>query len=345
MRLLRRVFVLATLLCASEAFGDSADGEAPNMQNVTTCFSGFFGDYEGWVSTLERTKKQFNKSDFLRSNPKSRYEEFKAQLDCEWFDYSVNDLLIRGFVVRPKRQGKSVYPVIIFNRGGNGDFGAVTPGYLFQRIFPIASDGFIVIGSQYRGVHYKDSPSRAVGSDEFGGKEIDDVLKLLPLIDSMPEADRRRIGIWGWSRGGIMAFLSARLSARFSALAAVASPGDLLQELELRPEMENVYSQLIPNYKDEKVPALLARSPLSIIEHLPLKLPILLLHGQADQKVPASSALSMASKLQALNRPYKLIIYENGTHELTGLDNEVIREISSWFKTKLSGEPEQGLVR
>ena len=61
----------------------------------------------------------------------------------------------------------------------------------------IASQGYIVVASQYRG------NGGSEGREEFGGSDVKDILNLFPLIDNLHNADNKNIGMFGWSRGGM----------------------------------------------------------------------------------------------------------------------------------------------
>jgi dipeptidyl aminopeptidase/acylaminoacyl peptidase len=54
-------------------------------------------------------------------------------------------------------------------------------------------------------------------------------------------------------------------------------------------------------------------------------------HGGADEEVP-SQALTFASKLEELHKPYELVVYANDTHEVTNNTNDRNARIVSWFK-------------
>lgn len=132
-----------------------------------------------------------------------------------------------------------------------------------------------------------------------------------------------------------MTYLAATKTDRLRAIAVGGTPTDLFAELSLRPEMERVFRARIPNYDENKETALTARSAARWAEKLESGLPILILHGQLDKSVSLDSALNMAAILQDLNHPFKLVVYEDGTHGLMEHRDEVRRELSAWFKEKL----------
>jgi dipeptidyl aminopeptidase/acylaminoacyl peptidase len=262
--------------------------------------------------------------------PEADYENYKSALECNVITYPVGNLTIRGVYVRPKGAEGEDLPVLIVNRGGNGPSGAWNFSRLFQRVLPLADAGYIVIGSQYRGSRKGDDPS-VYGSDEFGGEDINDVLALFDLIDRFPGADESRIGMYGWSRGGFMALMVATRTDRLKAMAVGGTPTDLAAELEIRPEMERVFRVRIPNYDDNKRAALEARSAVRWAEEIDADLPILILHGEQDDRVSLNSALQLARDLRKLQHPHKLITYEDGSHGLLERNGEVIDELVSWF--------------
>jgi dipeptidyl aminopeptidase/acylaminoacyl peptidase len=67
------------------------------------------------------------------------------------------------------------------------------------------------VASQYRG------NAGGEGKEEFGGRDVDDVLNLIKLLISLPQADAKRIGMYGWSRGGMMTYQALARSDQVAA--------------------------------------------------------------------------------------------------------------------------------
>lgn len=224
-----------------------------NFLNVNSCFSGPTATFDTWWSLMaskpgmaERMAHPENLQ--AQAELRKKFEHYQSTIICENFDYLVDGVQVRGFYVAPKpanKKSKTKLPLIIFNRGGNGDFGASVFGYILENFFPMAEQGFVVVGSQYRGF-IKNIPNS--GTDEFGGKDLNDVLKLVDLAGSFPQVDSKKIGMYGASRGGMMAYMAAKQSPKISALAVHGGVVDLNKELAFRPEMEAVYRARIPNY-------------------------------------------------------------------------------------------------
>ena len=219
------------------------------------------------------------------------------------------------------------HPCLIYNRGGNREFGANSPLRVARRLAKFASWGYVVVASQYRG------NAGGEGQEEFGGADVADVLNLIPLLESLPgEADATRMGMIGFSRGGLMTYLALAGTDRMKAAAIVAGVTDSRSGIDERPDMETyVYSELIPDYWQVKDEALLARSPVAWPERLSATTPILLLHGTADWRVHPSESMRMAQALYDLRRPFRLVMYEGADHGLSEHRSEAYAQIRSWL--------------
>jgi len=184
----------------------------------------------------------------------------------------------------------------------------------------------VVVASQYRG------NGGGEGKEEFGGADVDDVLNLVPLLESLPRADATRIGMYGWSRGGMMTYIALTKTDRIAAAIVGAGMADAYDTINRRPEMESdVIAQLVPDYEQNKDAALTARSAVRWADRLPAKTPLLILHGSADGRVDPGQALAMASALQANKRPYRLVLFEGGQHSLIEHRVEVDRLAREWL--------------
>jgi dipeptidyl aminopeptidase/acylaminoacyl peptidase len=243
------------------------------------------------------------------------------------FTYESDGLKVCGYMAAPRQSGP--LPCVIENRGGNRDFGAWTDTNSVRWMAPLAAAGYFVIASNYRG-----SPG-SEGREEFGGADVNDVLNLLPLIDSLKEEiDPARIGMEGWSRGGMMTYLALTRTKRIAAAVIGSGEVDLAEGIKLRPEMEtNVIGELVPGYATNKARALRARSAVHWPEKLAKDTPILLLAGTADWRVNPMNSLRMAEKLYQQRHPFRIVMFEGGDHGLSEHRDERDRITLNWFNT------------
>ncbi len=237
--------------------------------------------------------------------------------------YSSDGLAIRGFVAKPKSHGP--HPCIIYNRGGNRDFASITPHVASNLLGRLASWGYVVVASQYRG------SSGSEGLDQFGGDDVNDVMNLLPLLEREEGADASRIGMFGGSRGGMMTCLALTRTDRIAAAVLRCGVSDLTGWKDERGDMESVFSELIPGFTAGDDSTLITRSPIFWPEKLCKKTPLLLLQGSADWRVSPVSALRFAEALLKVKHPFRLVMLEGADHALTEQIPERDRQARDWF--------------
>ena len=300
------------------------------MLEPKNCFRGPFETYDAWTSALKKNKDRFNVEAFQRFFPAEKFNQRKTDLDCTDFTYQSDDFNVEGFYLAPKSPEKPL-PVVIFNRGGNAGFGYVVFGAKMDLPAELASEGYIVLGSQYRGA------SRRVennGKDEFGGADVNDVLALIDIAKSLPHADTSRIALVGWSRGVMQSYLAAKQLPDVKAIVSVAGNADLKQAIVWRPEMEKVYAARMPDYANQKEQLLTERSVINWVDQLP-PAPILMLHGTADTRVNVEQSRLLASALNAANHTNKLVTFEGDNHGLTLHRTAAFSEIKDWLQQYL----------
>ncbi|WP_296149627.1 prolyl oligopeptidase family serine peptidase [uncultured Flavobacterium sp.] len=247
-------------------------------------------------------------------------------------DYkSADNLNIKGFLITPKDTSRT-YPVIIYNRGGNGSFGMVSESLIVRFLSRIASHGFIVIGSQLRGSEGSE------GVDEFGGREIEDVLSLFPIIGNLKSADTAKIGQIGWSRGGITNFQLLKKSSKLRTTVNIAGPSDILKTK--RKIMFEVYRNRVPNYAIDSIRYANKVSPLFQIDSIRNKsASFLYIHGNSDTSVDIENSRELHAETLKRNLKSELIIFPGGEHGLREQYDALIDKIVSWLRSefKLQG--------
>lgn len=244
--------------------------------------------------------------------------------------YWSDGLRVRGFLGRPRTAGP--FPAVIFNRGGSREFGALQ-GW---EIVPFVEAGFVAAASQYRG------NAGSEGAEELGGSDVADVLALLPLLARMPQVDSARVGMVGISRGGMMTYRalaeeSRRGSHRIRAAATVGGLADLEDSLAHRAELRFAWAPLLGGGPDIAPAALRARSAVQWASAI--EAPLLLLHGEADDRVSAEQSRRLAALLRASGRPVRLVIYPGDDHALSG-SRYGLPEILAWLGLHLGGPGE-----
>ncbi|HYM24574.1 MAG TPA: prolyl oligopeptidase family serine peptidase [Vicinamibacterales bacterium] len=193
-------------------------------------------------------------------------------------------------------------PAIIFVHGG--PVREMLLGYHYMHFYHIAyavnqwlaSQGYVVMSVNYRsGIGYGKSFRMAPNVGGRGNAEYQDVLAGGKYLQTRPDVDPNRVGIWGLSYGGV---LTSQALARNSDVfkVGVDMAGVHLWGSTLDPEDVSYQS-----------------STISAIDTW--KSPVLLVHGDDDRNVQFSQTTGLVQLLRAHHVPFELIVYPDDTHE------------------------------
>ncbi len=239
--------------------------------------------------------------------------------------YESDGLKVTGISAIPAKINDKTYPILIYNRGGNREFGRLTVLAVIRTLVPFARAGYLVYASNYRG------NDGGEGSEEFGGADVNDVLNLIEAAKQNPAWDGKNIFMQGHSRGGMMTYLALRRNKSINAAISIAGVSDLGQGAMERPEMEdNVYRKLIMVPESERFEAYKNRSAICWADEIDT--PLLLLHGDADERVDVCHSVKMAEKLKEYNKEHELVIYAGGNHALLRFWDDVTSKSLNWLQ-------------
>jgi len=193
-------------------------------------------------------------------------------------------------------------PAIVFVHGG--PVRQMLLGYHYMHFYHwsyginqwLASKGYVVLSINYRsGIGYGRSFRNAANTGGRGNSEYQDVLAGGKYLQSHPNVDKDRIGIWGLSYGGV---LTAQALARNSDIfkAGVDLAGVHLWGSSIDPESVSFKS-----------------SAIGAIDGW--KSPVLLVHGDDDRNVAFQQTTGLVQLLRARNVEHELIVFPDDTHE------------------------------
>ena len=263
---------------------------------------------------------------FKRAYGREAIEKIKNDPELElWkIKYLSDGLKIVGFIYKPKAVAGKKLPLVIFNRGGLAD-GEISPENYnyFYEMHRYASEGFVVIASQYRGT------GGSEGHDEAGGADTNDVMNLFPLARSLGYVDMDNVFMWGYSRGAIMTLQALRRGAHVRAAATVGAPSDTTGRLN-DPNFQRFARANYPDFEARKEEHLKNRSAVFWADKL--NVPLLIMHGGADPGTSPTQAIALAAKLQELGRVYELVIYARDDHPVSLNYEDRLRRTVDWFK-------------
>ncbi len=172
-------------------------------------------------------------------------------------------------------------------------------GHLYEHYIPYIREavarGFVVIAPEYRGsIGYGQSYYDAI---DYGGAEVDDVTTAAGvLVARYPEADPARIGIIGWSHGGMIALLAIfRNQTMFKAAVAMVPVTNLFHRLAWKG-IDRQRQLIDPQNRfggspSEKPQVYRERSPLFQVDKLQIPLLVHLTDNDTDVNIEEGQQL------------------------------------------------------
>src|SRR3954469_5615544 len=151
------------------------------------------------------------------------------QMEKITYRSAAGDLDVPAFVFQPlKPRGPKSHPAIVWVHEN-------IRGHLYEHYIPYireaTSKGYVVIAPEYRGsIGYGKAYYDAI---DYGGAEVDDVVTAVDVLKSRYAlVDSSRVGIIGWSHGGMITLLSIfRHPALFRSAVAMVPVTNLFQRL------------------------------------------------------------------------------------------------------------------
>jgi dipeptidyl aminopeptidase/acylaminoacyl peptidase len=224
---------------------------------------------------------------------------------------------IHGLVVKPPdfEPGRK-YPTVLWIHGGpnlQDEHSVAFDGYQFKRQL-LAANGFVVFGVNYRGSSGRgDAFSRAIFAD-WGHKEVEDLIAGADYLVQQGMADPEKLGIGGWSYGGMLTDYTIASDKRFKAALSGAGTANPLGMYATDQYYIQYNKELGDPWRNSDLYLKLAY-PLLHADRI--RTPTLFMGGDKDFNVPIVGGEQMYLALRTVGVPAQLIVYPGEYHWLT----------------------------
>jgi dipeptidyl-peptidase 4 len=248
-------------------------------------------------------------------------------------------------IIRPRDfDPKKKYPVLNFAYTGPG-VNTVQPNgraYLLHQWF--ADQGFIVVTIDGRGTPRRGRAwERAIKNDMISVALQDQCDGLLALCEKFPEMDRNRIGVYGWSYGGYFAAMAAMQRPDIFKAGVAGAPVADWRDYDTHYTERYLGMPLPADQLTDGIPGNQAGYDKSnVLTYCKdLQVPLLLIHGTADDNVYFTHSLKIADALTRANKPYEFMPLSGQTHMVTqpALVKAINTRMAEFFITHL-GRPQ-----
>ena len=176
----------------------------------------------------------------------------------------------------------------------------------------LANRGYAVLSVNYRlGIMYGRAFRESPGTIWRGAAEYKDVVAAGRYLQSLPNVDGGKIGLWGGSYGGFLTAMGlARDSELFKAGVDFHGVHDWGVFLTERPYFGNL--ALRPPDSEAALKLAWDSSPDAYVSTW--KSPVLLIHGDDDRNVPFSQTVDLVQRLRAQHVPFEQLVLPDEIH-------------------------------
>ena len=239
---------------------------------------------------------------------------------------------ISGFLVKPPgwTAGRP-YPAILRIHGG--------PVMQFQNEFNeqfqwLASRGYVVIAANPRGSSGRGEKWATAIYADWGRKDAEDVLSAVDYAVREGIADRDRLGVGGWSYGGILTNYVIAQDRRFKAAISGAGISNILAGYGTDEYVREYEAELGTPWQNTNVWLKLS---FPFLHADRITTPTLFLGGTEDFNVPLLNAEQMYQALRSLGRETQLVIYPGEYHTIRrpSFARDRLQRYADWYDRHL----------
>jgi dipeptidyl aminopeptidase/acylaminoacyl peptidase len=218
------------------------------------------------------------------------------------------------------------HPLLLLPHGGvHADFDT----YYTHVVRELVGQGYVVVAPEYRGsTGYGRAYREAI---DYGGLEVDDTVAARDwAVARYPFVDERRVGILGWSHGGLIALMAGfDHPAKFRCVYAGVPVSDLVARLGYQTEdYRRLFSAPyhVGRPLGEAVDEYRRRSPVTHVTKL--QVPLLVHTTTNDRDVNVLEVQSLIAALKAAGKDFEHKVYEDapGGHSFNRMDSALALE-------------------
>lgn len=200
----------------------------------------------------------------------------------------------------------------------------------------LAANGYAVILPNPRGSSGRGDPFQTLNLRDWGGADMDDILRGVDYVLAQGIADPERTGIGGWSYGGFMTAWTESQTQRFKAAVVGAGLCNLVSfhgTTDIRDWHEAYFGA--PIHED----------PQRYWDHSALKYvnqvttPTLILHGEKDERVPFAQGQEWFSALTRKGVPVEFVAFPREAHpiEERAHQRDLLTRLLAWYDKYVKG--------
>ncbi len=220
---------------------------------------------------------------------------------------------VSGLLFLPPNAPKEKLPLLFYIHGG--PVGQDEFNFDLTRQM-LAANGYAVAAVNYRGSNGRGlAYTKAIYAD-WGNKEVMDILGAADYLVAKGVADPARLGISGWSYGGILTNYTIAKDNRFKVASSGAGSSLMLSMYGVDQYILQLDNELGQPWKNNNYEKYLKLS-YPFLNADRIKTPTQFMTGEKDFNVPAIGSEQMYQALRSIGVPTELLVYPGQYHGLT----------------------------
>jgi dipeptidyl aminopeptidase/acylaminoacyl peptidase len=201
----------------------------------------------------------------------------------------------------------------------------------------LAAHGYVVIGANPRGSSGRGEAFASAIYADWGHKDGEDVLAAVDYAVQRGVADPERLGVGGWSYGGILTNYTIARDRRFKAAVSGAGSANFLAGYGTDQYVREYEAELGKPWTNTD---LWIRLSAPFLHADRIVTPTLFMGGDKDFNVPLLNSEQMYQALRSLGRDTQLVIYPDQHHTLTkpSYERDRLARYLGWYGKYLKSE-------
>jgi dipeptidyl aminopeptidase/acylaminoacyl peptidase len=241
---------------------------------------------------------------------------------------------VHGLIVKPAGyKAGTKYPTLLIVHGGPN--GQDQHSFSFDREF-FAANGYVVLAINYRGSAGRGTAFQKSIHADWGNLESQDLIGAVDEAIRQGIADPARLGIGGWSYGGISTDNVIARDTRFKAAVSGAGVALVMSLYGVDQYIHQYDNELGQPWKKENAEKW-ARSSYAFFNADKIKTPTLFMGGEKDFNVPIAGGEQMYQALKSMGVDSQLVIYPGQFHGLTipSYERDRLQRYLNWYNKYL----------
>lgn len=262
-------------------------------------------------------------------------------VEKHWIPTTDGKKMLTWVILPPDFDKNKKYPAILYCQGGPQQ--AVSQMWSYRWNFRLmASQGYVVIAPNRRGLPGFGTEWNAQISGDYGGQNMNDYFSAVDYMIQKPYIDKDHIGATGASYGGFSIYwLAGHHNNRFAALFAHAGIFNLESQYLETEEMWFVNWDLGGAYWDKDnatAQKSYANSPHKFVDKWTT--PIMISVGEKDYRILASQGMMAFNAAKLRGIPTRMLVYPDENHWILKPQNALLwqYEFFKWFDKWLKPE-------